>query len=188
MSSLSFLTFPTSRTLSSDVSHSPGIEQEQTGGLSISYNGILANARWIVFGACIKIAWTSRAPSFLWEDQFAQLWKNWAPLFNSIFALKRTNKGTYQTFKVTWHRWQILPRDAVSTLCGVFNRGEGGAAEEKNLNWQNYLPKMFWNNTFLLTELFSHAKSKHFDCWTLPKENLDLPISFSIWSETSEGR
>ena len=29
--------FQTSRTLSSDVSHSPGMEQEQTGGLSISY-------------------------------------------------------------------------------------------------------------------------------------------------------
>ena len=29
--------FQTSRTLSSDVSHSPGMEQEQTGGLSISH-------------------------------------------------------------------------------------------------------------------------------------------------------
>ena len=52
-----------------------------------------------VFGACIKIAWTSRAPSFLWEDQFAQLWKNWVPLFNSTFALKRTNKGHIRLLK-----------------------------------------------------------------------------------------
>ena len=156
MSSLSFLTFPTSRTLSSDVSHSPGIEQEQTGGLSISYNGILATARWIVFGACIKIAWTSRTPSFLWEDQFAQLWKNWVPLDNLNFCSKKDKWETYQTFKVTWHRWQILPRDAVSTLCGILNRGEGGAAEEKNLNWQNYLQKMFRNNTFLLLQNYFH--------------------------------
>ena len=25
---------------------------------------------------------------------------------------------------------------------------------------------------FALTEIFSNAKRKHFDCWTLPKENL----------------
>ena len=100
MSSLSFLTFPTSRTLSSDVSHSPGIEQEQTGGLSISYNGILATARWIVFGACIKIA--SRAPgdSAFCErtnlrsfEKIEYHWIIWT------FALKRTNKRHIRLLK-----------------------------------------------------------------------------------------
>ena len=34
------------------------------------------------------------------------------------------------------------------------------------------VPKQYPITLFALTEIFSNAKRKHFDCWTLPKEKL----------------
>ena len=66
-------------------------------------------------------------------------------------------------------------------------RSWGEESQLTELSSEN-VSKQYPITLFALTLIFSNAKRKHFDCWTLPKENLDLPIWFSIWSETSEGR
>ena len=85
--------FQTSRTLSSDVSHSPGIEQEQTGGLSntVHIGAVGWIAAWripdglldidIIYQALGKLVYTDslqfkRRLCFSEGPMFVQYWKH----------------------------------------------------------------------------------------------------------------